>query len=402
MKIQRIHVQNFKAVESQEINLQGASVIVTARNNSGKTSVLRGLIDRFHSHKPTIIVKQGEEKGFNSLELTDGSKIEWKFTEKSESFTYTTKDGFKQTTGVLQTLSERYFGKQFNIDFFLNLGAKQQEKELLKILGVDTEDIENKYNEAYEDRAIKNKTLKAIISENKQKPEVVNYIDPSEIISKLEAVKEQNVQYLSVQNKVNELENIKRRVNDVIKGTEFEAFFDVSRAESVINELMQKHPEKLSTSDLENQLENIRRNNVNYELYMERLSQYDEWVKKGTIARKEAEEADKKVKEINTEKENLLKNASMPEGFSFDENGLVYNELPLTESQVSSSTKYIAALKIAKLGLGELKTLHFDASTLDNISLKEILKWARSHDLQLLVERPDYDGGEIKYEIIED
>lgn len=37
----------------------------------------------------------------------------------------------------------------------------------------------------------------------------------------------------------------------------------------------------------------------------------------------------------------------------------------------------------------------------NKISLSEIENWANENDLQLLIERPDFDGGEIKFELIE-
>jgi hypothetical protein len=46
--------------------------------------------------------------------------------------------------------------------------------------------------------------------------------------------------------------------------------------------------------------------------------------------------------------------------------------------------------------------MHFDASFLDNNSLREVQEWAESKDLQLLIERPDMEGGDITYEIIQD
>jgi hypothetical protein len=38
---------------------------------------------------------------------------------------------------------------------------------------------------------------------------------------------------------------------------------------------------------------------------------------------------------------------------------------------------------------------------LDKNTLAEIQTWANENDLQLLIERPDFDGGEIKYTLIE-
>lgn len=57
------------------------------------------------------------------------------------------------------------------------------------------------------------------------------------------------------------------------------------------------------------------------------------------------------------------------------------------------------------LKLGEVGALHFDASTLDRVTLYEIEKWAQEFPgveggLQLLIERPAFEGGDISYELI--
>ena len=46
--------------------------------------------------------------------------------------------------------------------------------------------------------------------------------------------------------------------------------------------------------------------------------------------------------------------------------------------------------------------MHFEASSLDKNSLKEVQEWADKNDLQLLIERAEFEGGDIKYEIIEE
>jgi hypothetical protein len=51
--------------------------------------------------------------------------------------------------------------------------------------------------------------------------------------------------------------------------------------------------------------------------------------------------------------------------------------------------------------MGEVRTLHFDASSLDKNTLGEIQEWADANDLQLLIERADFAAGEISYELIE-
>ena len=97
----------------------------------------------------------------------------------------------------------------------------------------------------------------------------------------------------------------------------------------------------------------------------------------------------------------MLKKAKVPSEFQFTDDGILYNNMPLTNQQLSSSAKYIAALKLSMLCIGELRTMHFDASFLDKNSLAEIQEWADNNDLQLLIKRPDWEASDkIKYEII--
>ena len=181
-KIKTIRVENFKAMDSQEVNLNGNSIIMVAANDKGKSSLLRGLIDRFQGVKPSVIVKQGEEKGFNEMELTDGSIIKWKFTEKGEQFSFTTKEGITQTTGVLKAIGERYFGKNFNIDAFMIMSSTKQTEKVLEILGVDTSQLDADYKAQYDLRTDANRELKRLLALNKKKPEEVEVVRINEII----------------------------------------------------------------------------------------------------------------------------------------------------------------------------------------------------------------------------
>ncbi len=97
MKIQKIEITNLKAVEKAEVDLKGCSVMITGGNNEGKSTIAKSLVDRFRGNKPELIVKEGEKNGNYTMELTDGSIIEWKFTNKTERFSFTTKEGVKQT-----------------------------------------------------------------------------------------------------------------------------------------------------------------------------------------------------------------------------------------------------------------------------------------------------------------
>lgn len=414
MKIKKIEVQNYKAVAEKEINLNGCSAIIAAGNDKGKTSILRGLIDRLHSEKPDIIVKRGEEKGYNNIELTDGSRIEWNFTDKSERLSFITPDGIKQTSGVIGAIGEKYFGKQFDIDEFLNSGPKKQQKILEGISGADLEEIEQRYNEAYEERTEKNRELKnAEAKLPDEAPEKVERVDVSDLIEQRDKIQEFNrAQEKIAQKKAKyettleglegECEELESDISDLEEQLRQKKERLQAKRERIQNgrEKIDELPEvqdKKETEELDEQIKNAQQINEKadkYQQYLDKKNALEE-------AREAAEQADKKVKEIEQEKQQAIAEADFPEGFDIGEDGLTYNGFPLTEKQVSTSAKYIAALKLGAMVLGEVKTLHFDAAPLDRESLDEVKAWADQRGLQLLIERPDYDGGEITYELIE-
>lgn len=399
MKIKKIEVHNYKAVSDQELNLNGCSAIVTASNDKGKTSILRGLIDRLRSEKPDVIVKEGEAKGFNIVELTDGSKIEWKFTDKLESFAWITKEGVKQTTGVISAIGERYFGKRFDIDSFLHSGPKAQVKELQSLVGLDFEDIDERYQKAYEERTEANRELKRISSQNVEEPEKVEEPDIESIKKELKEAQEKSNERRENKHKAHRLSELVTDVNGKLRDTELEGLFNTDKASDIISNI--KIGEPVDVESIGKRLDEAQEQLRKFDAYEREKEAYENWISEGKKARKEAEKADKKVKDIEQEKKEMIASADMPKGFDITDEGIMYEGFPLSENQISTSGKYIAALKLGSMVLGEVKTLHFDASFLDNNNLGKVREWAEKKDLQLLIERPDFDGGEIKYEIIE-
>lgn len=423
MKINKISVLNYKAISEQELNLAGCSAIITAGNNKGKTSILRGLIDRFRGEKADIILKDGEAKGFNFIELSDGSKIEWKFSEKTESFAYITSDGVRQTTGVLTAIGERYFGIKFDIDKFLNSPPKDQSKQLQKIVGLDFDDIDSRYKIAFESRSEANRELKRIAAQKVKKPEEVSKPNIESLKGSLAAINSTNKEALEaweVDNKKHqesiisfnkEQTETRLKYNDALDASEklkslgFESkeltIFVKSLTPLRLKELTSlDKPKLLPTIEAENSIEKANSALRAFDLYGRDLKDYNDWVDLGKAVRKDQERCEKAVVSIEKERSDLISSAKFPDGFEINDSGILYNGFPLNNNQISSSAKYIAALKLGLMVIGEVRTMHFDASFLDKNSLDEVEKWAKDNDLQLLIERPDFDGGEIKYEFL--
>ena len=410
-KVKSITVKNFKAISDQELNLNGASAIVTAGNNKGKTSVLRGLVDRFQGEKPEIIVKQGEEKGINMMELTDGSKIGWSFTHKTENFSFTTADDIKMTTGVLSAIGEKYFGSKFNIDRFISSSKNEQVKQVQQLLGIDLSSLEERYKSKYQDRTLAKRELAALKGENRQEPLRVDKPD-------VEGLKAEKKKYDAIahneKQKTQKAQNdrflkFKSEIEKSFLNNEFSQFINFhaisvkAKLLPVVDELMKEEPLSLGLNleEVNTALEEAFSLQAKHNAYEGELSAFKGWAKRVEEKEKEVEDLEKDIKAIVNERLDLVKKANLPEEFEMSSSGLVYNGLPLDNNQISTSAKYICALKLGALVLGKIRTMHFDASYLDKNSLNEIQKWADQNDLQLLIERPDYDGGDIVYKILE-
>ena len=403
-KVKKITVSNLKAVSALTANFNGCTAIITGGNNKGKSSFLKSLPERLRGVKPSMILKEGEKEGFAEWELTTGEKFTWNFDGKKEKLAFTTERNIK--TAITKDLSSYYFPPVFDVDEFLNSTPKKQKETLQKLTGIDFTEIDLMYKAAYEERTWANKKL----AEEKAKLILVDPLAPTEITPTIELEKELAGIGAHNQNRINKTELVAEK-NKSVKENESEILSLKERIKcleqknSTLNaELLEldvwldeeENQLKTNAKELEEKINKIKEDNKAVEENKKAADQkiiYDKCVL-------EAERLDKEVKRIEQEKLDVIKNASMPDGFGFSDEGITYKGFAFNKDQLSSSGIYIAALKLAAIGLGEVKALHFDASFLDKESLAEIENWANENDLQLLIERPDFEGGEIEYQIL--
>jgi hypothetical protein len=397
-KIKKISVKSYKAIDKLEIDFKGCSAIVTGGNNQGKTSFLRGLQDRIASSiKPEFIVKKGEEKGYAGIELTTGEKFIWSFDDKGkEKFVFVTADNIKAEWSF--KLVDKYFKPIFDVDKFLNSNPKDRVLALQKLFGIDFTEINKEYKEAYDARTAINSVVK---SESARVGEVDEML-PSSIIE-IESLQKD---ILSAKDNNTKKDNVKHEVNAVsveIQSLENEIYLlqeklRIKRESRVAFENYFNELNYIDIEEKQNQFnaslalnEKIRANNT-AKAHREILKKHEE----------SAKQADELVKSIEARKKEMLANVNLPEGISLDEDKILVDGFPLDNAQISTSKKYITALKLGSKALGEVKTMPFDASPLDRKSLDKILAFAESEGLQLLIEKPDFEGGEIEFHLIND
>lgn len=444
-KINTIKLVNFKAIDKFEADFNGCTAIITAANEKGKTSFLRGITDRIRFTRPPEMVRKGEESGRGELTLDTGERFVWEFDiAGKDKLVYFDKEQIKQTVTV--ELGKRFFPPLFDIDKFLNSAPKDQVKQLQKIVGLDFTDVDERYDKAYRERTTKNQEAEKFhvkLSKMLEVPKVLP-VDLTELQNKKEAERTRlNELYKSNKEHNQTFRNSwnaeKDKINDEVsehnnKQTENRLTFNKCKdAYSLLMENGFKDPDfdlanfieekKIAILDLKNSedyypeepkyieelpddsllqkldADILKASEINVEA--KKYSDYREYKSMTEAAKAEAEEWDELVKGIEDERKKMIESVEFPKGITIDPKGIMVDGFPLDKNQISTSKLYTSALRIAAMNLGEVKSLHFDASYLDNNNLKEIEAWAGEHGLQLLIERPDRDGGEIKYELVE-
>jgi AAA15 family ATPase/GTPase len=440
-KIQTIKISNFKAIEELAADFKGCTAIITGGNNTGKSSFLRGIPDRIRFIRPDVIVKKGATQGKGEMTLDSGEKFVWEFdTNGKDKLTYVTEKGIKSSVTV--AIGEKFFPPIFDIDKFLQSTPKKQAEQLQQIIGIDFADIDARYKVAYDDRTDKNRDaekyqakLTSMLKVDKTDP-----VDLSELQAKKDAEKNRlNTLYLKNKdandvlrkewNKQKEDASVKYHAQlkkkesldsdisiatkclDELKsvgydGTDVQAFI---YSMPVIKEVEDKgasikEPDYIPEMPDSSELDRIDAEILAASETNRKAAEYQKYIDQKSLSESAsllATEADAKVKSIELERQKLIESAKMPKGISITPDGITVDGLPLDRNQISTSKLYTSALRIASMNLGEVKTLYFDASFLDRNSLAEIEVWANENGLQLLIERPDFEGGEIKYEIIE-
>jgi len=422
-KIQTIKISNFKAITDLEANFNGCTAIITGGNNKGKTSFLKGIVDRIRFVRPDVMVKKGEQEGRGELVLDSGEKFLWEFDNAGkDKLTYITNQGRKSVT---KDLGHQFFPPVFDIDKFLQSSPKEQVKQLQAIVGVDFTSIDQRYQKAYDIRTERNREAEIyrVKLDKMMKAEKVEEID----VTKLKAAKEEE------KNKLNALYLENKKANDVkrkeytdlknavsldlikidklneayemfvangYKGNELSKFIkDKLSALPKVEEptYIEEIPDRTKLDKIESDLLAASETNALAQKYQE----YIDYKAEKEAAEEKADQADAEVKAIEAERKAMIESVKFPEGIAIDHTGITVDGLPLDRNQISTSKLYCSALRIASMNLGEVRTLYFDASFLDKITLREIQVWANENDLQLLIERPDFDGGDIKYELIE-
>lgn len=454
-KILREKIKNARKISEADIELKGATILFTGKNGVGKSTATRTIYERFANSSKVNILKKDEKAGYCIWYLTDGNTIEWNFKDDGNDSIHFFECGAvkqkKYEGGVISHIQRKYFGEEtFDIDKFLKLQPKQKQNIISAMVGIDFSEIDAIIEEAKLQRKkakdsydfVKKQHDTFVIAPEAEKPDIdalnaKKVAIQAEDAQKQKAIETENAEILRIWNEKETVDfNACEVWNNVQKGIEtknkeirtelaaissvlkhFICCFDSNRATQIIASLSEPDfrtytkspqpelakfvPQTDTIMNIDNEIREAYLQLNKYNSYILSIEAQKELASSVKIEKEKLDVAEKILFAAEEKKKLMLQKADLPAGFEFTNEGLFYNGFLFDADNQATSALYIGVLKLATMKLGELRVKCFDASPLDRDSFNEVVAYANSIDLQLLIERPDFDGGDLRWEIIE-
>lgn len=398
MHIIKFAAENFKKLTAVELSPKGNIVTLTGKNGAGKTSVLDAIAAALCGGDAKKLLRKGEKKGKVSLDLGEFT-VTRTFTKEADYLKVETKDGFERKSP--QKFLDEIVGRiAFDPMNFINADAKEQRRILVELAGVDLDQVDKKIKETYETRTIEARYLKEAeakikgLSFDPDIPETE--ISAAELLGKLDQARRQNDKRSK---KENDHDLAKSGLADRVLKLKMaeKAVWDLKKivqdAEIYENQVrIDLESAAFAAAETEKIAEELNRcEAINIEVRKNR--DYKEKEAEVIKRKGKVENLGKDIDRFRTEKEIALKAGKFPvEGLSFNEDGVLFNELPL--DQVSAAERVRVALAISMALNPKLRVLRItDGSLLDSASWKIITEMAEKNDFQVWIEKVDEAGG---------
>ena len=397
MKIIELRAENVMRLKAVEITPDGTMQVIGGRNAQGKSAVLNAIWLALGGGKASKDIsrpiRDGEEKASVRLDLGD-LVVTRSWTRKGTSLKVENADGaqYKSPQGMLDALVGQL---SFDPLAFTRLSPKEQREALLDLVDVDIDAIDSEITGVYAERTSIGRQGKSIGDVEVDDDLPTEETSAADIIQQIRASQDlavRNAAALSrretISNEIEKMESELQRIQQKIvhaknlylkADTECQALVKPADVESLEAKL----------DELESFNQKIRANNT----ARERKADQDR-------LRQQYAALTDRLTELDEQKATALASAKFPvQGLSFDDSGVLYNGLPL--SQASSAEQIRVSLAMGMALNPKLRVLMIkDGSLLDADSMEAIKDQIAEKGWQLWLERVgDADQGAV---IIED
>lgn len=414
MKIIKLTSQNVKRLRAVTIEPDGALVQITGKNGAGKSSVIDSISMAFGGASAACErpVREGEEKANIVCELDEDLIVRRTFTADGRtSLSVTSKDGLKYPSP--QAVLDKLVGRlTFDPLEFSRMEPRKQVETLRNLVGLDFSKLDRERLTVYDERTDLNRTLKQMegqlagLAKHEGVPEQEVSIAgiSAERRAAMKVVEENRMAREGARQDRLVVQNLQAAVGDQIQTIE-RLEKQLNEARATLDDLKRRavHAQataieresavaQLSDPDLDafdRQIEQAEATNRKVRDNARRASLATEV----SDMRAQATKLTEQLEAIDRQKSEALAAAKFPvPGLSFNEGGVLFNNIPFSQASSGEQLRVSVAMGLALNP--KLKVLLIrDGSLLDADGLRMVAEMAEGADSQVWIERVDESGG---------
>ena len=398
MKIIELRAENVMRLKAVEITPDGTVQVIGGRNAQGKSAVLNAIWLALGGGKASKDIsrpiRDGEEKASVRLDLGD-LVVTRTWTQKGTSLKVENAEGatFKSPQGMLDALVGQL---SFDPLAFTRLSAKEQRAALLDLvdLDVDLDTIDAQIRDLYTHRTEIGRKGAAIgdVTVDDKLPTVET--SAASVVKKLQEAQEVHRWVDTTRNQIIEAKNMADKCAEEIRRLETR-IHDLNEQIAALRRTQQTRVTE--AENMQHAIDNTEMPNLAYiEDELATVEDTNAKIRANNAARERLNEKQalrdayegltKRLTELDEQKAAALADATFPvEGLSFDESGVLFQGVPL--SQASSAEQIRVSLAMGMALNPKLRVLMIkDGSLLDEDSMAAIRDQVADGDFQLWLE----------------
>jgi len=410
--ITALQIEGFKKIVACNIDPEnGKPVIITGDNAAGKSSVLDGIMfaltgkgaekplnDEFQKGKVTVMLG-GEER---TLE------VKRTFTNDSKALVVRDAEG-KQLSSPQEVINGLVGALAFDPEKFLRMKDKERSDALRIAAGLDFDALDDRRERAFNERTTINRMLKE--SEGEKKALGMPITNPGEskstvdLMSNLRRHQEAINQHQEARNDVDrykhELDEVEAQLKHLkLVQKSAKQTMDTARGKMLILTKPAVEAEE-RIPGLQAEIEGVDEHASRVSAYRTDNQKRLDLSARITKLSKAQFELNDELQKVDAEKEKAIKDASLPDGVTFGEEGeTLYWGRPF--SDLNTAKQWEAATQLAALQDPELGVVFIREAALMNKKARAfIIGWAKDRHIQLWMEKFQEEPSDEGIHIVE-
>ena len=408
MKVLKVKIQDYKVIKNLEKEINGNNILLLGDNGVGKSSFIQFIeialgrtkdIPEVTSGQGSVIVdKDGQEWQFNV-----------EFKKGKPQITLISPEGFKD---VRKSVIANVVGAmEFDIDEFVkmsdSLSGRRKQIEIYKsFLPQDIREFidsqEARVQKAYDERTEKNREAKLLEGYIAEHPfrKIVDMpkspVDTKQLTEQIESALEHNKRVMSVKERLIQRQNEVLILNAQIK--------ELAEKRMELEKMNESANDWLATNDEINVTSMMAEKDSAFEINsaFEKKKDFEKQKYMLEALKADSGELTAFIESSKQAIEDAIRDCDvLVDGLTFDSDSLIYNGIPVTSHNLSSSEIMHLGCKLKMAENKDLGILFIQrGESLGAKRLKEIQEMANKYDWQIIMEQVDRGNEQLTIEIM--